>query len=123
MSVEGFKICVVGLGYVGLPLAVEFSKTEIAPVIGFDINKEKIAKLKQGIDPTGEVGDIALKQAAIEYSTDPAVIKKANFIIIAVPTPVTQDKKPDLEPVESASRLVGNNLKAGSIVVYESTVY
>ncbi len=123
MNLENVKICVVGLGYVGLPLAIEFAKTNLAPVIGFDINQEKISKLKAGIDPTNEVGNQIVKEAKIDYTNNPAEIKKANFIIIAVPTPVTADKKPDLSLVEGASELVGQNLSKDSIIVYESTVY
>jgi len=117
------KICLVGLGYVGLPLAVEFSKTNLAPVIGFDINQEKIKQLQAGVDPTHEVGDEVIKSAKITYSSDPVVIKQANFIIIAVPTPVDQNNQPDLNLVESASKIVGQNLQSGAMIVYESTVY
>ncbi|OGY46993.1 MAG: UDP-N-acetyl-D-galactosamine dehydrogenase [Candidatus Buchananbacteria bacterium RIFCSPHIGHO2_01_FULL_47_11b] len=123
MNTVEVKICVVGLGYVGLPLAVEFAKTKVAPVIGFDINQEKIALLRSGIDPTHEVGDEAVKQAKIEYTDDPTAIKKANFIIVAVPTPITDDNQPDLSLVESASQLVGENILAGTTIVFESTVY
>ena len=122
MSINEVKICVVGLGYVGLPLAVEFSKTDLE-VIGFDIDKEKITKLQNGVDPTNEVGDEVIKLAKIKYSSDPTDIKQANFIIIAVPTPIDKDQKPDLSLVESASSLVGQNLAKGSTVVFESTVY
>jgi len=117
------KICVVGLGYVGLPLAVEFAKTKLAPIIGFDINQDKIKKLLAGIDPTNEVGNQAVENAQINFTFDPAKIRQANFIIIAVPTPIDQNKKPDLNLVKAASELVGLNLAKGSIVVYESTVY
>jgi len=113
------KICVVGLGYVGLPLACLFSRK--FKVSGFDINQKKVTDLKNGFDETGEVDD--LNQCQIEYSNDPGIIKQADFIIIAVPTPVNEDKTPDLSPIESASKIVGENLSAGSIVVYESTVY
>lgn len=120
---KNFKICVIGLGYVGLPLAVEFSKTELAPVIGFDVAKEKIGKLKSGIDPTLEVGNEVVAKAKIEYTDDPTRIKEANFIIVAVPTPVDNNNVPDLSLVEGASKIVGQNLQKGAIVVYESTVY
>jgi UDP-N-acetyl-D-galactosamine dehydrogenase len=113
------KICIVGLGYVGLPLACLLSKKY--EVSGFDINKKKIENLKEGIDETGEIDD--LKKYQIEYSTDSTIIKEANFIIVAVPTPLTEDKKPDLGPLKKASEIVGQNLTKGSIVVYESTVY
>lgn len=112
-------ICVVGLGYVGLPLACLFSTK--FPVIGFDINEEKINQLKKGIDETGEVED--LQQYHLEYTNNPKDIAKANFIIVAVPTPITEDNEPDLSLVESASKIVGQNLLKGSIIVYESTVY
>ncbi len=115
------KICVVGLGYVGLPLAVEFSKN--FSVIGFDISKKKIDDFKKGIDPTNEVGKEELSKAKIEYTADPKKIKEANFIIIAVPTPIDNEKKPDLTFLESASEVVGKNLAKDSIIVYESTVY
>lgn len=118
-KIQDTRICVVGLGYVGLPLATTLSK--YFTVSGFDINKEKIEALKKGVDETGEVED--LKQYRVEYSSDPEIISRSNFIIVAVPTPITDDKKPDLEPLKSASEIVGKNLKSGSIIVYESTVY
>ena len=124
MNSNKVKICLVGLGYVGLPLAIEFSKVENLKVIGFDISQEKIEKLKAGIDPTGEVGDEVIKKSQIEFTNDPKKISQANFIIIAVPTPIyEQTNQPDLSLVESASKIVGQNLSAGSAVVYESTVY
>ncbi|MDD2807005.1 MAG: nucleotide sugar dehydrogenase [Patescibacteria group bacterium] len=113
------KICVVGLGYVGLPLACLLSKK--FEVAGFDINTNKINDLKQGRDETGEVDNLV--QYQINYSADPKIISEANFIIVAVPTPITDDKRPDLAPLISASQIVGRNLTSGSIVVYESTVY
>jgi len=119
--VDSHKICIVGLGYVGLPLAIEFSK--IFPVIGFDISEKKIEELKKNIDSMNELTTEELKNANIFYTNNPSRIKEANFIIIAVPTPITKHKKPDLSYLESASELVGKNLTKGSIVVYESTVY
>jgi len=113
------KICIVGLGYVGLPLACLLSKNY--SVTGFDVNEKKIKDLKDGLDETGEVE--GLDECNITYSSDPAVIKDANFIIVAVPTPIDEDRKPDLNLVKSATELVGKNLTQGSIVVYESTVY
>ncbi|NUM25105.1 MAG: nucleotide sugar dehydrogenase [Candidatus Buchananbacteria bacterium] len=113
------KICVVGLGYVGLPLACLLSKH--FEVSGFDINEKKIKDLENGFDETGEVDD--LKKYQINYSSDPAVIGEATFIIVAVPTPITETNEPDLSPVESASKIVGQHLKPGAVVVYESTVY
>lgn len=114
-------ICVVGLGYVGLPLAIELSK--FFNVTGFDINKNRIKNLLKGIDPTGEVSSNSLSQTKAFFSSDPTVISKNNFIIIAVPTPIDNHKRPDLTPVYKASEIVGSNLSAGSIIVYESTVY
>lgn len=114
------KIGVIGLGYVGLPLAVAFS--EKYKVIGFDINQSKIEFYKSGNDLTNEVGD-KLKKSKVEFTSDEKRIKEMDFIIIAVPTPINKSKKPDFEPLKSASKIVGKNLKNGAIVVYESTVY
>lgn len=114
-------ICVVGLGYVGLPLAVSFAKK--FKVIGFDINNKKIQKYKRGIDVTGEVGNEELQNTTIYFTNQAKDIKKADFIIVAVPTPIDNHKKPDLSPVISSSEIVGNNIKNGAIVIYESTVY
>lgn len=114
-------IAVVGLGYVGMPIAVEFAKC--ADVIGFDVNQSKVELYQNGIDPTGEVGNEEIKKSEMLFTNNASDLKKAKFIIIAVPTPINQDKTPDLAPVESASRIVGQNLSKGSIVVYESTVY
>ena len=115
------KIAVVGLGYVGLPLALEFAKK--VPTIGFDINTEKLDLYRQGIDPTKEVGDEAVRPNALQFSDDPAVLKEAAVIIVAVPTPVTEDNMPDLSPVTGASEIVGRNLSKDTVVCYESTVY
>ena len=115
------KIAVVGLGYVGLPLALEFAKK--VPTIGFDINTEKLDLYRQGIDPTKEVGDEAVRTTALQFSDDPAVLKEAAVIIVAVPTPVTEDNMPDLSPVTGASEIVGRNLSKDTVVCYESTVY
>ncbi|MGL9729290.1 nucleotide sugar dehydrogenase [Enterococcus sp. DIV0756] len=115
------KISLVGLGYVGLPIAVSFAKK--AEVIGFDLNSEKIGLYKKGIDPTKEVGDAAIQATTVEFTSNPTDLKKARFHIVAVPTPVNEDRTPDLSPVESASKIVGENLEKGSIVVFESTVY
>ena len=114
------KISVVGLGYVGMPLAVAFAKS--AAVIGFDLNDEKIRLYKNGIDPTEEVGN-AIKETSVEFTSNPERLKEAKFHIVAVPTPVNHDHTPNLSPVESASRIVGQNLTKGSVVVFESTVY
>lgn len=115
------KIVVVGLGYVGLPLAAAFSHH--FEVIGYDLSEEKIGLYQKGIDPTNELGSDGLKDSAIQFTSDPKRISEGDFIIVAVPTPVNQDKTPDLTPVESASHTVGKYMKQGAIVVYESTVY
>lgn len=115
------KISLVGLGYVGMPIAVAFAKK--VEVIGFDLNAKKIELYKSGIDPTNEVGDDAIKNTTVEFTADENKLKEAKFHIVAVPTPVNDDHTPDLTPVEGASRIVGRNLTKGSIVVYESTVY
>lgn len=115
------KLAVVGLGYVGMPIAVSFAKH--IDVIGYDNNKEKIQLYKSGIDPTKEVGNDVIAKTTIHFTHDESDLKKALFFIVAVPTPVNQDTSPDLSPVISASQVVGRNLSKGSIVVYESTVY
>lgn len=115
------KMSVIGLGYVGMPIAVSFARK--VNVIGFDINKDKINIYKSGIDPTKEVGDEAIKNTTVEFTSDEVKLREAKFHIVAVPTPVNKDHTPDLSPVESASRILGRNLTKGSIVVYESTVY
>lgn len=115
------EICVVGLGYVGLPLAVELSK--YFNVYGFDINNSRIEILKSGTDPNKEVSDEDLRNSSMQFSSDPSVISKADFIIVAVPTPIDKHKNPDLTPLYRSSETVGTNLKRGAIVVYESTVY
>ena len=116
------KLSLIGLGYVGMPIAVAFAKKGI-DVIGFDLNEEKIKVYRSGIDPTKEVGDEAIKNTTIQFTSDEAQLRQAKFHIVAVPTPVNADHTPDLTPVVSASEIVGRNLTAGSIVVYESTVY
>lgn len=116
------NLALVGLGYVGMPIAVAFAKKGLN-VIGFDLNKEKIELYKSGVDPTKEVGDEAIKATTVQFTSDEAVLQKAKFIIVAVPTPVNTDHTPDLTPVVGASEIVGRNLTKGSIVVYESTVY
>lgn len=115
------KISLVGLGYVGMPIAVAFSKK--VGVIGFDLNSDKIEMYKRGKDPTGEVGDKAIKSCKVEFTDDPGRLREASFHIVAVPTPINEDKTPDLGPVTGASRILGRELTKGSIVVYESTVY
>ena len=116
------SLALVGLGYVGMPIAVAFAKKGLN-VIGFDLNKEKIELYKNGKDPTKEVGDEAIAQTTVQFTADETDLKKAKFIIVAVPTPVNTDHTPDLTTVIGASEIVGCNLMPGSIVVYESTVY
>lgn len=116
------KVSLVGLGYVGMPIAVAFAKKGVK-VIGFDLNKEKIELYKQGVDPTLEVGDDEIKASKVQFTCDEESLREAKFHIVAVPTPINPDKTPDLFPVEGASRIVGRNLTKGSIVVYESTVF
>jgi len=115
------KISVIGLGYVGLPIAVAFAKK--VDVVGFDVNREKIELYKSSTDITKEVGDEALKNTTVSFTSDETKIKEAKFHIVAVPTPINSDKTPDLTPVIKASETVGRNLVKGSIIVYESTVY
>lgn len=115
------KLSLIGLGYVGLPIAVAFAKK--VEVIGFDISESKIALYREGKDPTKEVGDEAVAQTSVHFTADSAELRKAKFHIVAVPTPVRSDHTPDLRPVEGASHILGCNLTRGSIVVYESTVY
>lgn len=115
------KVALVGLGYVGMPIAVAFAKK--VNVIGFDVNQAKIDLYRSGIDPTHEVGDEAIRNTSVDFTSDETDLRKAKFLIVAVPTPVNQDKTPDLAPVIGASEVVGRNLTPGSIVVYESTVY
>lgn len=114
------KLALVGLGYVGMPIAVEFAKH--ISVIGFDINEKRVDEYKNGIDATNEVGD-AIKNTTVEFTADPKKLSEARFIVVAVPTPVNDDTTPDLRPVEGASRTVGQNIKPGTIVCFESTVY
>ena len=116
------KLALVGLGYVGMPIAHAFAKKGLN-VIGFDLNAAKIELYKSGVDPTMEVGDEEIKKTKIQFTSDEAELKNAKFIIVAVPTPVNTDHTPDLAPVIGASEIVGRNLTSGSIVVYESTVY
>ena len=115
------KIALVGLGYVGMPIAVAFARK--VGVIGYDLNAAKIEQYKAGIDPTNEVGNDVIKSTKVEFTSDESKLKEAKFYIVAVPTPVNDDHTPDLTPVEGASRILGRNLSKGSIVVFESTVY
>ena len=116
------KLSLVGLGYVGMPIAVEFAKRGVK-VIGYDLNESKIELYKKGYDPTHEVGDEVIKNSSVEFTSDAEKLKEAKFHIVAVPTPVNDDHTPDLTPVEGAARILGQNLTKGSIVVFESTVY
>ena len=115
------KLSLVGLGYVGMPIAVAFAKK--INVIGFDLNAKKIEMYKSGVDPTREVGDDAIKASKVDFTADESKLREARFHIVAVPTPVNDDHTPDLTPVEGASRILGRNLTKGSVVVFESTVY
>ena len=115
------KLSLVGLGYVGMPIAVAFARK--IKVVGFDLNEKKIDLYKSGIDPTNEVGNDVIRNTAVEFTADPAKLRNAKFHIVAVPTPVNDDHTPDLTPVEGASRILGQNLTKGSVVVFESTVY
>lgn len=114
------KLALVGLGYVGMPIAVEFAKH--VHVIGFDINKKRVNEYKNGIDSTNEVGE-EIKKTTVDFTDDPKRLQESRFIIVAVPTPVNDDNTPDLAPVRGASKTVGQNIKPGTIVVFESTVY
>lgn len=115
------KLSLVGLGYVGMPIAVAFSKK--VKVVGFDLNAKKIELYKSGVDPTNEVGDDAIKSCTVDFTADETKLREAKFHIVAVPTPVNNDHTPDLTPVEGASEILGRNLTKGSVVVFESTVY
>ncbi|SFT25331.1 nucleotide sugar dehydrogenase [Paenibacillus sp. BC26] len=115
------KLSVIGLGYVGMPIAVAFAQK--VDVIGFDLNEKKIELYRSGIDPTYEIGNEAIKQTKVFFTTDESKLQNAKFHIVAVPTPINLDKTPDLSPVVGASSIIGRNLTKGSIVVYESTVY
>ena len=116
------KLSLVGLGYVGMPIAVAFANKGI-DVVGFDLNAKKIELYKSGVDPTNEVGDEAIKATTVDFTADETKLREAKFHIVAVPTPVNTDHTPDLTPVIGASEILGRNLTKGSIVVYESTVY
>ncbi|MCR5557774.1 MAG: nucleotide sugar dehydrogenase [Butyrivibrio sp.] len=115
------KLSLVGLGYVGMPIAVAFAKK--IKVVGYDFNAAKVDLYKRGFDPTREVGDAAIKETSVEFTADPEKLRECKFHVVAVPTPVNDDHTPDLTPVEGASRTLGKYLTKGSVVVYESTVY
>ena len=122
-KLEDVKIAVVGLGYVGLPLALAFGKENRVPVFGFDTNAKRISELQQGVDRNAEYSAEVLRSSNVSYSADPTILRQANFFIIAVPTPINKAKQPDLSPVEGAAEVVGKHLQKGSVVVLESTVY
>lgn len=115
------KLSLVGLGYVGMPIAVAFARK--IKVVGFDLNEKKIELYQSGVDPTNEVGNEVIKNTSVEFTADPGKLREAKFHIVAVPTPVNDDHTPDLSPLEGASRILGQNLTRGSVVVFESTVY
>lgn len=115
------KLSLIGLGYVGLPIAIAFAKK--VKVIGFDSNKRKIGLYKAGVDPTNEVGDTAIKTTSVEFTCNEEKLKEAKFHIVAVPTPINADHTPDLKPLKEAATILGRNMTEGSIVVFESTVY
>lgn len=117
------KLAVVGLGYVGLPIAVEWGKTKIAPVLGFDISEKRIKELKRKYDRTGEVEKKDLIEAKVKYTSNPKDLNWANFIVAALPTPIDRFKRPDLSYLKSAAKIIGENLGKNSVVVFESTVY
>ena len=110
-------LALIGLGYVGMPIAVEFAKH--VKVIGFNHNERRIKQYKSGIDPTHEIGNDAIKNTTVDFTSDETRLQEAKFLVVAVPTPIKLDHTPDLEPVKNASRIVGRNLTSGSIVVYE----
>lgn len=118
---NNITLTVVGMGYVGMPIALEFAKK--IKVFGFDINEDKINTYKNGIDPTNEVGDDTIKDSNIVFTNDENCIKKSDYIIVAVPTPINHDKSPNLDPVISATKLIAKNIKKGSYIIFESTVY
>lgn len=122
MNESEVSICVVGLGYVGLPLAVAFGRTDY-PTYGYELSEKKVELLKKNIDPSEELTEKELTSTKIEYSADPSIIKKANIIIAAIPTPIDKGKVPDLSMVKAASKTIGENISEGAIVVFESTVY
>src|SRR5688500_4953992 len=115
------KIAVIGLGYVGLPIALEFAKK--VSVIGFDINRERVELMKQHVDPSGELDKEAFAGCDITFTDSLDVLKDASFFIVAVPTPIDEHNLPDLKPILAASKTIGKVLKKGDFVVYESTVY
>lgn len=121
ITLDDARIAVIGLGYVGLPLAVEFGKTR--PVLGFDIKRSRIDELRRGHDSTLEVGDAELAQADLTFTDDPDSLRDANVFIVTTPTPVDEHKRPDLGPLLAASRSIGARMPEGSVVIYESTVY
>ena len=122
-QLKNVKLAVAGLGYVGLPLAVSFGKTKIAPVLGFDVSKKRVKELRKNYDNLDEVEKKDLIESKIKYTFNPKELKKSNFIIAAIPTPIDKFKRPNLSYIKSASKIIGQNLLKGTIVVFESTVY
>lgn len=116
------RVAIVGLGYVGLPVALALAK-QFSGTVGFDVNKNKIAALKNHLDRTGEVAGEDLKGSSLTFTTDPDILREATFIVVAVPTPIDSNRKPDLTPLEKSSETIGRALSPGTVVVYESTVY
>jgi UDP-N-acetyl-D-galactosamine dehydrogenase len=123
MNLKNIKLAVVGLGYVGIHLAVRWGKSKIAPVLGFDVSKKRIEELKKNFDSTGEIEKRDLMKTKVKYSFNPKDLKWANFIVVAIPTPVDRFKRPNLGYLKSAAKLIGKNLRKGAIIVLESTVY
>src|SRR6185369_12091365 len=119
---HGRNIAVIGLGYVGLPVAVSFARSQV-PVVGFDVDPRRIAELRQGDDRTREVEVEDLRLGSLVFTTDPAEMRQSDFFIVTVPTPIDDARRPDLRAMIAASRSVGSVLKKDDIVVYESTVY
>ena len=117
---RGFAV--VGLGYVGLPVALALAK-KFAPVIGFDISQRRIAALRKGTDTTGEVTEAALRETTLRLTDDSEALAEASFLIVTVPTPIDAERRPDLAPLQSACGLIGPRLKPGAVVVFESTGY
>jgi UDP-N-acetyl-D-galactosamine dehydrogenase len=123
MNLKNIKLAVVGLGYVGIHLAVRWGKSKIAPILGFDVSKKRIEELKKNFDSTGEIEKRDLMKTKVKYSFNPKDLKWANFIVVAIPTPVDRFKRPNLGYLKSAAKLIGKNLRKGAIIVLESTVY
>ena len=122
MKENEIKICIVGLGYVGLPVAVAFSK-KYSETIGFDLSASRIDTLKSGVDKNGDIPDEELQNCPLAFTMNEEELKKSNFFVVAVPTPIDSDRRPDLTPLLSASEIVGRVIAKGATIVFESTVY